>query len=347
MLALFGRPGVPSTAAAAVAGALLGAAFLARPAQAIAVPLFAAALVARDPWCGWRRLAALGGAFGPAVVLYLGWNLSLYGHPLDFGYPPTAEGGRALNGFETPVLHGLYGFLASPGKSILLFAPALVVGLAGLPPLFRRDRGLAFLAAALPAGYAVFYARYAQWEGGYCFGPRYLLPAITVLFVALGLRLDGSAWRRIVAPLVVAGALVQALGLATSFSEVQRQSGYYDGEFEYRMEHSPLAAHGAALVRAARAVWSGRSPAGPESGFDRWFVRLDQAGVARAVLWTVMAGLLAVAAWSGVALARALRAEDAGSRDGARTTSRAGAGSRGSGAPAQARADVRRIVVTR
>ena len=34
-------------------------------------------------------------------------------------YPDVAENGKHLNGFDTPITTGLYGFLLSPGKSSL------------------------------------------------------------------------------------------------------------------------------------------------------------------------------------------------------------------------------------
>ena len=110
----------------------------------------------------------------------------LFGSPFAFGYPAVAEGAKRLNSFATPILAGLYGFLLSPGKSIFLFAPPAILALAGLRALWRRDRGLATVAVLLPLADLLFFCKYSQWEGGYCVGPRYIVPALVLLCLGLG-----------------------------------------------------------------------------------------------------------------------------------------------------------------
>jgi hypothetical protein len=175
---------------------LLGALIFVRPAHLIASPAFLLALVAQN---GIKRslkpaLAALAAVIAAAII-YLLWNLSLYGSAFDFGYPVAAEGGKRLNSFETPLALGLFGFLFSPGKSVLLFAPPVVLALWGLPALWKepRWRGLAVASTLMPITYLLFYSRYTQWEGGYCFGPRYLLPPLVLLCFGLGPLLARSA----------------------------------------------------------------------------------------------------------------------------------------------------------
>ena len=297
---------------AATGGLLLGVALWVRPTHVIAVPVFLLAILARErgrgiaPACA---VAAVSGMFGAA---YLFRNQVLFGNFFDFGYPATAEGGKHLNTFETPFITGLFGFLLSPGKSLFLFAPPLLVALPGVVRLARRDRGLAVLAGVAPIGYLLFYARYTQWEGGYSFGPRYLLPAIPLACLGLGAALaDGSRGvRRLAFVLAVAGFLVQAVGMSTSFLEDQAKGGYYDAQWNYRMSYSPLVSQSRRLVHYLTSA----TPAPMGLGFDRWFVFLAKAGVARGTIAGVLLLECAGAFSTGWFLCAALRKSGAKDR---------------------------------
>src|SRR5579864_4935877 len=151
---LFARPQgtAVSVAQAFGAGALLGAAAWVRPTHIIAVPVFLAALFVREREKGWRAAAALAAA-GARVTLLPSRNAYPHGSPFEFGYPIAAECGKALNTFQTPLSTGLVGFLLSPGKSIFLYSPPILLALIGLTRLWRRDRGLAVVAATTPLVY--------------------------------------------------------------------------------------------------------------------------------------------------------------------------------------------------
>jgi hypothetical protein len=199
------------------------------------------------------------------------------------------------------------GFLFSPGKSIFLFAPPVLLALWGLPVLWRRDRGLATIAAiSLPLALG-FYARYTQWEGGYCFGPRYLVPALLLLSLALGpvLAEAGQSTRAVATFLFVTGVAVQMLGLATSFLEAEVGHHYYNQRFDYRMGYNALAVQGELLVK----YLSSHTPARIGLGFDRWFVFLGKGGVSHGTLWALGLAMAAGAMFSTAALVRCVRRE--------------------------------------
>jgi len=60
------------------------------------------------------------------VLAYLVNNKRLFGSPFDFGYPASAEFGRAVKWIHHAVHDRFSGFLFSPGKSIFLFAPVII-----------------------------------------------------------------------------------------------------------------------------------------------------------------------------------------------------------------------------
>ncbi|HJZ72539.1 MAG TPA: hypothetical protein VKE51_12430 [Vicinamibacterales bacterium] len=292
-LCVFGDARPPATGHALLGGLLLGACVLVRPGHALAAPAFAAALLVRDGRRGASPALTLGAAASIGVAIALAWNTHLFGNPLDFGYPAIADGGKRINGFDTPLLSGLAGFLLSPGKSIFVYAPLAAIGIPASRRLARADRGLALLAVAMPVGYLLLYARYTQWEGGYCVGPRYLLPTLPFLLLALGRDLAEArpaAWRTFIV-LTAAGVLVQAISLATSFLEDQYASGYYDQAFNYRMSYAPLYSQSALFVRYLLSFVRGEPAAPLGAGFDRWFVFLHKAGVS----WWPIVGLILAA----------------------------------------------------
>jgi hypothetical protein len=300
---LFSTPQTPniSILRGLSAGAFLGAAVWVRPTHVIAAPVFLAALLVRERRKGWSPAIALAAVAGTAVALLLLRNAYLHGNLLDFGYPAAAEGGKALNTFQTPLATGLVGFLVSPGKSIFLFSPPILLAMLGLPQLWRRDRGLAVVAALTPLVYLLFFATYTQWEGGYCYGPRYLVPALALLGLGIGPALEaGSRSVRLLAVAVfVGGFLVQAVGSAVSFLEADVAGGYYDAQYNYRMSFSPIAMH---IHLLARYATSGAAPIG--RGFDKWWVFLSNAGVSTFTLALVAGVLLAGVVVSGLTLLR-------------------------------------------
>ena len=227
---------------AVLGGILLGATIWVRPAHIIAAPVFLVALLVRDGEKGWRAARILAIVVALFGLAYLYRNHYLFGDPFDFGYPTVSDGGKNMNSFDTPLFTGLFGFLLSPGKSVFLFAPPILLAIAGIHKLARLDKGLAVVAGALPVVYLFFYATFTQWEGGFCVGPRYLVPAIAVLCLGLGPVLENAgAWiRRLAIGLSIAGFAVQAINLATSFFEDQANGIYYDTHYNYRMDYSPL-----------------------------------------------------------------------------------------------------------
>jgi hypothetical protein len=282
-LLLFGRGRRVITGRDAfIAGVILGLATIVRPTNVLAIPVFAAAVLVRDGKSALRTAFLLCAASAIGVALLLAHNTILFGGPFEFGYPTAAEGAKRLNTFDTPLWKGLYGFVLSPGKSVFIFAPPLIVALAGLRRLWRLERGVATVAIALPLLYLFFFAKYTQWEGGYCVGPRYLVPSIALLCLGLGPMLAAglSNIRKLALFALALGVLVQCVSLATSFMEDQVPRGhYYDANWNYRLDYS--------LSEQIHLFWKYLTSGGPARlglGWDRWFVFLHKAGVSAATL---------------------------------------------------------------
>lgn len=286
---------------ATIGGLLLGLAVFVRPVHAMAAAVFFAALLLRDRAKAIWPALMLGIVSAMGLAALLLYNFHLFGNALDFGYPAVAEGGKRLIGFKTPILTGLYGFLLSPGKSIFLFAPPLILAIFGIPRLWRKDRGLATVAAMTLTVYLIFFVPYTQWEGGYCVGPRYVVPTLGLLCIALAPMIGDMSKRTRVAAiaLTILGAAVQIISIATSFMESQVPAGvYYNSNWTYQLSYSLWS-----QVRVLAHHLTNRAPARLGLGFDRWFVFLAKAGVSH----TTLLGMFCVMAIGAILSAEALR----------------------------------------
>ncbi len=273
------RPDVGERRAAAATGWAVGIALCCGIAvgvkfgAGIILPVFGLAGAA-SLWRRWRAgelatgdvvRAAVAAAVALAVPLALvGWyNWVRFASPLETGY-----GGREVGAVQQGNWReALPGLLISPGKGILLFSPIVILGLLSWWPFARRHPRLALLAAALAVEHVAFYARVPQWDGGTCWGPRYLdfiVPTL-VLPVAAGLdwlRAQGRAVRLVVggfAGLVIALALVvQLLGVLVNFD-----TGYNaitSGRRYWTVANSPPLVHARILGERVGAWWAIRFP---------------------------------------------------------------------------------------
>jgi hypothetical protein len=193
-----------------LAGLAAGASVLARVANGVVLlPAVVALLLEKE---GRRRLPAAAAGAAVPMALLLCYNAARFGSPFETGYSGVMYlfGGSFLEGFA--------GLLASPGRGLLLYVPWVVLALPGVVALARRDRPLAVLIAGSALALWLVYSPWAQWDGGWVYGPRFLVPVLPLLAVA------AAAW---VAPRreqpwvrALAGALV-FVALAFAVQSVQ------------------------------------------------------------------------------------------------------------------------------
>lgn len=209
------------------AGLWLGAGMVIKSTLGLNLFLFAPYLLVTTPAPARQRaLLALG--IGPVLGLgvILAYNAARFGHPFTSGYDPTVDN------FSTPLLVGLYGQLASSGKSIFLYAPLGFAALWGIAGLVRHHRPEALTALLIFASNVCFHARFASWAGEGSWGPRYLVPFLPFLLLpAAELWQSGRRWRRRAFALALAlGLLVQIGGTAIYFGSYMRAIGEYPYE---------------------------------------------------------------------------------------------------------------------
>lgn len=199
----------------AAAGIFLGYGVFTKVTLVLAVPVFFvyALLRVRDNG-GWPRVVALLSLAAPLVLfgaLIAGLNFYRFGSIFETGYADEASL------FVMPFFDGLYNFLFNPNKSMILFAPFMLLVPYGAIRLFKRFPGEVSLITALFLSNLFLYSMWWGWEGSVSWGPRFLLPYVPLCAVLLAGLLDGRAFRAATAALLAAGFAVNLLGVLQDF----------------------------------------------------------------------------------------------------------------------------------
>lgn len=296
-LLLFGTGTTPSTSRLLPAALMLAFSMHVRPANTLTVAIFILGAGALDysnkhPAFGYRTTMILISVVTLSGVLYLIRNHVLFGNVIDFGVPVTVENGKNLNSWHNPFLHGIFGFLLSPGKSVFLFAPPVLLGILAVPRLWKRNRALCVVAILAPLSNLMLYSFYTQWEGGYCYGPRFLVPACTLLMVPIAALFQDPP--RFFRPMfwltAITGFLVQVIGLSTNIMEDMVHNHYYAGNWDYRMGYSPITGQ-------LRLIWKylHQQPSVFGLGWDRWFLFLRSTGANSTLVFGIESAFVACA----------------------------------------------------
>lgn len=201
--------------------------------------------LSKAPLAGRARLLVC--ASLPALVVlaaHVALNHQLWGTFLDS--PMLAQRGS----FSTPLVVGLRGFLLSPGCSIFVYSPLLLLLPWTLPPFWRTHRAECAVAVAIALCLLVFCARFELWPGLWSApGPRYLFVVTPVLLLPLGCWLDlprSKAKHLLLWGVAGLGFGVQLLLVLARWTEVIRGMGYQKAvlasgfDFLFVPEQSPV-----------------------------------------------------------------------------------------------------------
>jgi hypothetical protein len=237
-------------------------------------------------WRAWRAggptprgLATIAGAAALAVAVPLaavGWyNWVRFGSLTETGY-----GGREVGAVQGgDWWAGFSGLMLSPGKSLFVFSPVVILGLLSLWPFARRHLRPALLVGGLIVLHIAFYSRVPQWDAGTSWGPRYLdfIVPLCLLPLPWGLAWLAGRGRALrltlgtLAGAIVALALaVQLLGVLVNFD-----TGYNavtDGRRYWTVGNAPPIVHAGILRDRVAAWWAVRFPAGDAIVPDRGIV---------------------------------------------------------------------------
>jgi hypothetical protein len=161
-------------------------------------------------------------AAGLAASLLAAYNYRAFGHPLELSYAhEVSRQFQAVHSKDNPlglqlprwevvreiVRHLLWGEYRG-----LAFYASVTIGtpLGLLALLWRRYWGVALVAFDAAAWMLFVNVSYPLWEGGMCTGPRFILPALPFMVLALA-GLVGSGWRGFWTTFLAAAVLVGGL----------------------------------------------------------------------------------------------------------------------------------------
>jgi hypothetical protein len=131
-------------------------------------------------WCRWRPPPAGGHV---SLYNYLRWGSIT---STGYGVAITSSGIETGPGVHEHPLVGLWGMFLSPGKSIFLYSPPLLVACVGLLRFTKNFRHivLAMVLTIVPGLYV--HAQMISWAGDYAWGPRYMTFALGILLLPAG-----------------------------------------------------------------------------------------------------------------------------------------------------------------
>jgi len=141
-----------------------------------------------------RRVDALWwyglGLLGPFLLICY-YNWTCFGTPFTTNYhfqnPQFQENDAFLRVLGRPRLDRLIALLVSPFRGLFFSAPVLLMGVFGLVVMgrSREKRALTILLTSIFAFFFLFAISFHGWHGGWGVGPRYLLPGLPFLAVAV------------------------------------------------------------------------------------------------------------------------------------------------------------------
>jgi hypothetical protein len=191
------------------AGLALGLAVLCRPTTALFGAASAVALLAKRRWGALAGLTVGGLLAVSGLLLLNGW---LFGDLL--------RGGYLHDDWQThpPLWLSLPGLLVAPSRGLFVFSPALLLMPWGLAALrLRSDRGVLIAAWSAAAALTVlFYARWHDWAGGWCYGPRFLceiMPICCLLFALAYASFQRAGARAAAKGLIALSVAVHLVGI--------------------------------------------------------------------------------------------------------------------------------------
>ena len=214
-------------------GCILALAILVKITSMLALPAFLLLPNERGELLCRRRSTLVGLIVPVAIALSAyGWydwfrfgSLTATGYSATYGGTPESS----WNPIGNPLV-GLYGLLLSSGRGVLWYAPLIAVAAVSARHFYieRPITGRAFV--VLAAAWLAAHSAIRGWEGGWGWGPRYLLPVLPFLLVPLAVAWRTFGGKLVCLGLFVMGVVVQLPGALVDFISSGREGIRVFGE---------------------------------------------------------------------------------------------------------------------
>ena len=135
--------------------------------------------------CGEKPFRFLLGAL-PFCILMAIYQWLCFGSPLRTAVEastPFTQRGLFFGVITTPSIGALYGITVSPYRGLFFVSPILLLAFAGFVAI-KRDREF-WAIVAIVTIFILVIASFNGWNGGFAFGPRYLVPIIPSLGIPM------------------------------------------------------------------------------------------------------------------------------------------------------------------
>lgn len=239
----------------------------------------------RARWSEWAAALAPGVA---VLGVHVALNRALWGTWLT---SPMVDQTQYLHLSRLHV--GLFGFLLSPGCSVFVYSPPLLLLPATLRGFWQRHRAEAITILASSLALLLFCSSFEAWTGLWSApGPRYLVAVVPLLMLPLGSWLDTAGRRgwRALALVAAVGALVEGVLMAARWNAViaLMQYGAFEPEFRFVFlpDFTPIEGSLRAIAAGELDAWLW----GLWQGWDGQPGR-PAAAFALAALWVILFGL--------------------------------------------------------
>lgn len=183
-------------------------------------------------------------AVSVGVVLSLAYNDLRFGSWLQDGKIRFATQ-RNYPLFGNP-LAGALTLLVSPGKSVFLYSPVLVLGIVGIRRLWQRAPLLVTVIGMSSLILVLFISCISFAGGDWCWGPRYLTLLLPLWAIALPFAIGSRLRRGLAFTIIGLGFLVQILALSVEnqrfFFERGLNDFFWAEDSWFYFKHSALSA---------------------------------------------------------------------------------------------------------
>lgn len=231
--------GIETPLFAAYAGLPLGLAVISRPLNIVmTLPILAYVIHKHRGQLLGFILAGI-----PSLLLFLSYNAIHFGSPFITGFgavvvsPTSAFVKRYLSWFQTPLLEGLAGVLASPARGLFIYSPVVLFSLHGMV-IAWREPGHLLLKYLSPAPLLLLIpvATLGMWTGGWCYGPRLLADATPFLCLFLYPSFERAGQKSfviyVIAGLAALSIFMHAIGVFSDYSFVLDPDNTYNHRFD-------------------------------------------------------------------------------------------------------------------
>ena len=185
------------------------------------------------------------GVFTTLSLFFL-YSYSIFGRfavPYEYEFSDRFREGMAegLMGVTLPKLHALYFITVHPFRGLFFWSPIFLFGVLGSILAIKRPGKrslLGILGIWCFFSYLIFNSGYYMWWGGWCMGPRIMMPMIPFVLLGLGefTRIDWSK-----NPLLIQGAFWALIGVGVVSLALTLPLSLYDPQIPQGNQDQVLA----------------------------------------------------------------------------------------------------------